>query len=205
MTQHDSYELTFALPMLGGRRVSVQLLTGERWQRGLRHALSVGELIRDDDSRLTLYAAPDGSCYGELAIYQPVDQETDWDEGLDDEWHWVTTDSYGYAFRSLEEAQMAWAHLYVVWHRDTEPLGYIRLTPAERAELLRGLPPTRLPEQYTGHDGWESVQLPDGRVLLTNPHRDDKAHASLYNTYADYLRDKQEYEDFLAYIDQLDG
>ncbi|RTQ46822.1 hypothetical protein EJV47_20845 [Hymenobacter gummosus] len=205
MDESTAYELTFALPMLGGRRVSLQLLTGARWRDGLRTAAPTGQQLTDEDYRLTLYATPDGRCYGEVAHYEPVDLETDWDEGLNEEWHWVTADTSGYLFRTVEEAQAAWHHVRIRWHRDTAPLGYVRLTPAERTALLHGQTTTRLPEQYASHDGWESVQLPDGRVLLTNPHRRDKAHASLYNDHADYLRDKQDYEDFLAYVDQLDG
>jgi len=134
-------------------------------------------------------------------LFEFDESEPDWDEGFDDERRLSPVTRFGYVFKSIEDALNFWEHIRITWLDESTPYGFVRLTPSEQSQLLQGQPTIKIAEQYD-IDGWESVQLIDGRVLLTNPHRTDKAHASLFNNLADYLIDKKANEDFLDYINQ---
>jgi hypothetical protein len=195
------HRLSFELPMLDNKLLAFEILTSNRWSASINGAKLSEVLENVDGENLTIYLADNGICYGQLNLFEFDESAPDWDEGFDDERQLSPVTRFGYAFKSIEDAHSFWEHLRITWLDESTPYGFVRLNPSERNQLLQGQSAIKITEQYD-IEGWESVQLTDGRILLTNPHRADKAHGSLFNDLTDYLIDKQANEDFLDYINQ---
>jgi hypothetical protein len=195
------HQLAFELPMLDNTLLAFEILTSNRWSESINDA-KLGEVLGNvDGENLTIYLADNGICYGQLNLFEFDESAPDWDEGFEDERQLSPVNRFGYAFKSIEDARSFWQHIRVTWLDESTPYGFVRLNPSERNQLLQGQAAIEITEQYD-IEGWESLRLSDGRILLTNPHRADKAHASLFNNLTDYLIDKQANEDFLDYINQ---
>ena len=194
-------DFSYQLPMLENKQLAFQILVGNEWTESIKN-LKLHESLGDvNGENLTLYLSENRTCYGQLNLFEFDESEPDWDEGFDDERQLSPVTRFGYVFQSIEDAIDFWRHIQITWYNELTPYGFIRLTPEEKGQLIHKQSTIKIAEQYD-IDGWESVQLEEGRILLTNSHRVDKAHASLFNTLADYLMDKKANEDFHDYIDQ---
>ncbi|MBG8552842.1 hypothetical protein [Hymenobacter guriensis] len=198
------HKLSFKLPMIDDKLLSFEILTGHRWTSSIESATPCEVLEDADGENLTLYLSDEGICYGQLNSFNSFDfdeSEPDWDEGFDQKRQLSPVTRYGYAFHSVDDAHNFWEHIRNTWHDQSTAYGFVRLNPSEQKQLLQGKSAAKITEQYN-IEGWESLQLTDGRVLLKNSHRTDKAHASLFNTLADYLIDKKANDDFLDFINR---
>ena len=197
-------ELTFDLPMLS-RVLVMNIVTEDELAKGLIGATASEVIENPNGENLSLHLAKDGFIYGQLnAFDEDIDDIENWDEGFDNEKVLVPVTSFGYRFSSIADAYAFTSNVKIIFPYGSIPFGYVQLNPDEKTQFLKDKPTTLIAEQYDSRHDWQSVQLPDGRVLIINPHRDDKAHASLFNNLTEYLIEKRDYENFLDYIDKED-